>query len=81
MREDRIGIKVNGMLGVVEAIAAGLGVGLVPCFTAETRDDLVRISPPIPEAASTLWLLTHPDLRGRRASAASLTIWRRSLRG
>jgi DNA-binding transcriptional LysR family regulator len=64
VRDDRIGIKVNGMLGVVEAVAAGLGVGLVPCFTAEERSDLVRVSPPVVEAASSLWLLTHPDLRG-----------------
>ncbi len=64
IREDRIAVRVNGMLGIVEAISAGLGVAIIPCFTGEAREDLVRLSPPIPEAASALWLLTHPDLRG-----------------
>ncbi len=52
------------MTGVVEAIAAGLGIGIIPCFTGESRSDLVRLSPPVAEAASALWILTHPDLRG-----------------
>ena len=60
---EQIVVKVNGMIGLVEAVAAGLGVALLPCFTGEMRPDLVRIGDPIPEAASSLWLLTHPDLR------------------
>jgi DNA-binding transcriptional LysR family regulator len=64
IRDDRIAVKVNGMTGIVEAIAAGLGVAIIPCFTGENRADLARLSPPVPEAASALWVLTHPDLKG-----------------
>jgi DNA-binding transcriptional LysR family regulator len=64
VRDDAIAVRVNSMLGIVEAISAGLGVAIIPCFTGEARPDLVRLSPPVPEAASGLWLLTHPDLRG-----------------
>jgi DNA-binding transcriptional LysR family regulator len=62
--EEAIAVKINGVLGMTQAIASGLGLGVVPCFTAEARGDLIRIGAPIAEAASTLWLLTHPDLRG-----------------
>jgi DNA-binding transcriptional LysR family regulator len=64
IRPDRIAVRVNGMTGIVQAIADGLGVAILPCFTGEARGDLVRLSAPIPEAASSLWVLTHPDLKG-----------------
>jgi DNA-binding transcriptional LysR family regulator len=63
VRDERISVRVNSMLGVVDAIAAGLGIGIVPCFAGEARNDLTRLGAPIADASSTLWLLTHPDLK------------------
>jgi len=60
---ERVGYKVNTVLGMAEAIEQGLGVGHLPCFIGDARPGLVRLGAPIPEFATGLWLLTHPDLR------------------
>ena len=45
-------------------VAAGAGVGLLAPVSADQRDDLVRLTPDIPELTLDVWLLIHPDLRG-----------------
>jgi DNA-binding transcriptional LysR family regulator len=55
--------KVNSILSVISAIASGLGIGLIPLFLAQHRDDLVQLSDPIDECETQLWLLTHVDSR------------------
>jgi DNA-binding transcriptional LysR family regulator len=60
---DRIIYKVNTVLGLTEAVEAGIGIGPLPCFIADARPALVRLSPPNPDFSTGLWLLTHPDLR------------------
>ena len=60
---ERIAYKVNTVLGLAEAIEAGIGIGHLPCFVAAARPALVRLAPPEPAFAADLWLLTHPDLR------------------
>jgi DNA-binding transcriptional LysR family regulator len=60
---ERIVYKVNTVLGLTEAVEAGVGVGPLPCFIADARPALKRLSPPNPDFATGLWLLTHPDLR------------------
>jgi molybdate transport repressor ModE-like protein len=41
----------------------GVGVAPLPCFIGDCDKDLMRMIPPVPEMATNLWLLTHPDLR------------------
>lgn len=60
---EHIVYKVNTVLGLAEAIEAGIGIGFVPCFIADTKPALVRLAAPDPGFAADLWLLTHPDLR------------------
>ena len=60
---ERIVYKINTVLGLAEAVEAGVGVGHLPCFVADVRPSLVRLSPLEPRFAADLWLLTHPDLR------------------
>jgi DNA-binding transcriptional LysR family regulator len=54
---------LNSIHSVMEAIALGLGIGAIPVFLAEGRDDLVAITDPLPECETQLWLLTHPETR------------------
>lgn len=61
--DDRIGWKINTVLGLAEAVAEGAGIGLLPCFIAQTFPNLVRLADPSEEFEGALWLLTHPDLR------------------
>jgi DNA-binding transcriptional LysR family regulator len=60
---EKIVYKVNTVLGLTEAVEAGIGIGPLPCFIADARPTLVRLSPPQPDFSTGLWLLTHPDLR------------------
>ena len=55
--------RVNTVLGLAEAVEAGIGIGHLPCFVADARPKLIRLAPPEPEFADDLWLLTHRDLR------------------
>ncbi len=54
---------VNSVTAMQTAIRAAHARGLLPCFVGDRCPDLRRLSPLIPEAASHLWLLVHPDLR------------------
>ena len=60
---ERIVYKVNTVLGLAEAVESGIGIGPLPCFIADVRPALVRLTPPNPDFSAGLWLLTHPDLR------------------
>jgi DNA-binding transcriptional LysR family regulator len=60
---ERVVYKLNTVLGLTEAVEAGIGIGYLPCFVADARPDLRRLLPPKPEFGTDLWLLTHPDLR------------------
>jgi DNA-binding transcriptional LysR family regulator len=55
--------RLNTVLGLAEATAAGMGLGLVPCFMGSSNASLTRITPPLADVVEGLWLLTHADLR------------------
>lgn len=61
--EARVRYRVNTVLGLAEAIEAGIGIGHLPCASGDVRPALVRLGPVVPAFSSSLWLLTHPDLR------------------
>jgi DNA-binding transcriptional LysR family regulator len=47
----------------LRAARAGLGVAPLPCYLGDAEPALGRMTAPIAEMASSLWLITHPDLR------------------
>jgi DNA-binding transcriptional LysR family regulator len=59
---ERIVYRINTVLGLAEAAAAGIGLALLPCFIAATLPGLARLDG-APDFDGGLWLLTHPDLR------------------
>ncbi len=63
VRPERLALRINTVLGLAEAVEAGIGIGPLPCFIADRRAGLVRLMDPDPDFAAGLWLLTHPDLR------------------
>lgn len=62
--------QVGSILSVPELVALGLGVGVVHLFLGEGRKDLVRLTDPLPECETELWVLTHPDARHLRRVGA-----------
>jgi DNA-binding transcriptional LysR family regulator len=85
---EKIVYKVNTVLGLSEAVENGIGIGPLPCFIADARRSLVRLTAPNPDFSAGLWLLTHPDLRQSarvRAfmdfTAAEIAKLRRSIEG
>ncbi|MCE8016562.1 LysR family transcriptional regulator [Halomonas sp. MCCC 1A17488] len=55
--------RVDTMFGMLAAARDGLGRAVLPCYLADAEPTLTRLGEPIPELATDLWLLTHPDLR------------------
>ena len=47
----------------LEAIRAGAGLGILPCFVGDPDPALVRLTAPLAELSDSYWLLVHPDLK------------------
>lgn len=60
---------VDGIVGVADAVQAGLGVGIVPLFLLQSLPQLVALGAPLEGCQSDLWLLAHPESRHLRRIA------------
>ncbi|MEX0347523.1 MAG: LysR family transcriptional regulator [Rhizobiaceae bacterium] len=56
-------IRLPSTHAVLEAIAAGAGHGVLPCFIGDRNVSLERISSPIAELAHDQWLVSHDEDR------------------
>lgn len=61
--------RVNSILTVMEFVALGMGVGVLPIFLTQARTDLLQLTDVIDECQTELWLLTHPESRHLRRVA------------
>lgn len=61
---------VDGIVGVVDAINAGLGIGVVPQFMLAVEPQMKALTEPLEGCESMLWLLAHPESRHLRRIAA-----------
>jgi DNA-binding transcriptional LysR family regulator len=61
--EEQVACRIDSVLGLAAAAAAGTGLALLPCYIGAATPGLVRLTAPVPELETGLWLLTHPDLR------------------
>lgn len=59
----QVRLRVNSPEAMFEAIRAGVGIGMLPCFIGDVATDLRRLPPYHQEDVYDLWLLTHADLR------------------
>ncbi len=59
----RVHYRVSTLMAAFEAAKAGVGLCVLPAFLGDPEPRLQRVRDPLPELESTLWLLTHPDLR------------------
>jgi DNA-binding transcriptional LysR family regulator len=56
-------IRANRFSLQIEAIRAGAGLGILPCFVGDADPTLVRLTAPIAELGADYGLVVHPDLR------------------
>jgi DNA-binding transcriptional LysR family regulator len=56
-------IRISNIISQVQAVAAGVGLGVLPCFLARREPDLVRLLPGDVRLQRSYWLLTHADAR------------------
>lgn len=60
---NAIAYRTDSVAAASVAIAAGLGLGFLPCMLGDITPGLVRVGPPVAELNDELWLLTHQDIR------------------
>ncbi|MEO5672438.1 MAG: LysR family transcriptional regulator [Ramlibacter sp.] len=63
-------LLADGIVGVVDAIRSGCGIGVVPKFMLAIEPQLRALSEPLEGCESTLWLLAHPESRHLRRISA-----------
>jgi DNA-binding transcriptional LysR family regulator len=73
-----IALRASSMLMHVEAIRAGTGRGVLPCYVGDGHPLLERLTPPIPELAAEYWIIVHRDLR-RAACVRAVMDWVRQV--
>jgi DNA-binding transcriptional LysR family regulator len=56
-------VRANRVALQLEAIRAGAGLGILPCFVGDADPALVRVTGVIDALDCDYWLLVHPDLR------------------
>jgi len=61
--ENRICYRTNTLIGVMGAVRAGLGLGIIPRYMGDSDPQLVRCGPVLDEINTSLWLLAHRDIR------------------
>ena len=62
------------MLMHLEAIHAGTGRGVLPCYVGDGPPLLERLTPLIPEIVAEYWVIIHRDLR-RAACVRAVIDW------
>ena len=60
---EKVALRVDSLINLADAVAAGFGVGWLLCPLAGVRPGLVQLRPPPRELDTQVWVLTHPDLR------------------
>lgn len=73
-----VALRASSMLMHVEAIRAGTGRGVLPCYVGDGHPLLERLTPPIPELAAEYWIIVHRDLR-RAPRVRAVIDWMKAL--
>jgi DNA-binding transcriptional LysR family regulator len=76
--EGRVIFRATGVVTLLAAIEAGMGVGVVPCFVADGVKGLRRARPEL--RTRELWLAVHGELRGSARARAGMEFLADALR-
>jgi DNA-binding transcriptional LysR family regulator len=73
-----IALRASSMLMHLEAIRAGTGRGVLPCYVGDGHPLLERLTPPIREIDADYWVIVHRDLR-RAALVRAAIDWMKAV--
>jgi DNA-binding transcriptional LysR family regulator len=74
----RVALRASTLPLRADAVRAGIGVGLLPCYLGDADPLLERITPPVTELGAEYWVIVHRDLR-RAACVRAVIDWIRRL--
>ncbi|HMD63294.1 MAG TPA: LysR family transcriptional regulator [Stellaceae bacterium] len=74
----RVALRASTLPLRADAVRAGIGVGLLPCYLGDADAVLERITPPVSELGAEYWVIVHRDLR-RAACVRAVIEWIRRL--
>ena len=60
--ESAVTLRADSLFALMRTAQAGLGLAALPCYLGDGAG-LVRLQGPIAAMDTSLWLLTHDDLR------------------
>lgn len=60
---EHVVYRGDSVAGVASAIAAGIGIGFLPCMHGDLCPNIMRIGPVAPDLSDELWVLTHPSIK------------------
>lgn len=71
---ERITFRSNSLVNQLMAVAAGLGIALLPCYLGDRDERVRRVSGVLPDLSSELWIVTHQDLKNTARIRAFLGV-------
>ena len=77
---ERIAMTADTFVAVRDCALSGIGIAALPCCLGDTSNGLVRVTGPISEMDTSLWVLTHSDIRGAARVKAFNEFMTRELR-
>ena len=67
-------IRCSQAVNVLDAVAGGASLGVLPCFVATAMPDIVQLSEPLNMNMDGIWTVVHEDVRKRAAVQAALEV-------
>ncbi|MDD9909351.1 MAG: LysR family transcriptional regulator [Ahrensia sp.] len=77
---EQVGMIVDTFPAMVEAARAGIGVALLPCSLADCEPNLLRGEVPGEPLETSVWVLTHPEIRNAARIKTFMTFMAKRLR-
>lgn len=56
-------VRISNVISQAAALRGGIGLGILPCFIADTEPNLVRVLPEEITLSRSYWMVTHADTR------------------
>ncbi len=77
-RGGKVALRASNLTMRIEAVRAGVGVALLPCYAGDSDPLLERVTAPVSELAADYWVIVHRDLR-RAACVRAVMDWVQAL--